>query len=112
MSVAIAYAGAIVGYLVHVFQEDGYSFKLYWKNGKLQLGMLWSLVVGVIAVVLAIQSGQIQIATGDPLTVFLSMASVTFGPAFLINTIVSKSSLGNSTNTEENTNEEVDDAEA
>jgi len=97
----IIYAGAIFGYLFHIFQEDGYSLAPYWQNGKLQLNMVVSLIIGIVSIIATIQSGAFAAVGATPLELFLSAAALAGGIPFAINTVVTKSTLGNTTTDEE-----------
>lgn len=83
------YAGAIIGYLAHVYQMDGYSLTPYWKDGKLQLNAILSLIVAVAAFLITVNSGL------PGATSFYAAVLAGFGAPFAIDTIVTKSSIGN-----------------
>lgn len=85
------YIAAILGAFLQIWQMDGYKLGIFYENGQLQMGVIMSFVTGIIAVILAIQTGYAGFET------VVGAFATAFMVPFAIDKFVTKSPIGNAT---------------
>lgn len=82
-----------LGAFLQVWQMDGYNIWIFFKDGKLQIGVVMSFITGIGGAILALRTGLIPLS-GDMITDLLVVFFTAFMIPFAIDRFITKSPLG------------------